>query len=228
MTGISPDLYSQTREVIAASISEHQLRYLFTVDPRLTLWADHIPSSQGLSNLEQAEALIGFLLEQANHRNENGLLLLLKVLGDNIDQADMLHHNLKQLSARLESFLTTIESVQQSSSPHLNQYTLCLGELRITLWSGNYDWMLQAENVGETAVNKATIYLHPGQKIWVNQNRIRLGTLLPQTKSQPITLQISIESNTTKPGCQLGLELIYKSLATKQPMRYQDQIFLVA
>jgi len=93
---LSPATYRQVAQALVASgyFDERQrLQTIFT-DQRVALWRDDVP--EGSSPAARVDAVITFLLERHNVHQENGLVLLLRVLTDRVPADDLAH---EQLSA---------------------------------------------------------------------------------------------------------------------------------
>jgi serine/threonine-protein kinase len=91
--------------------SEAQLRAIFA-DSRISAWRDTLEETH--SPAARVQATIAHLSKRHNIQGENALVLLLRVLVDQIPVSDARHRALAQLAADLEHALT-----------HLGQYELC-------------------------------------------------------------------------------------------------------
>jgi hypothetical protein len=227
MNGLPPDLYNEIREGIIDCCLESDFRHLF-VDARLALWRDHVPGFTGLSPLARAEALIHFLVRQATINDENGLVLFVTALSDRFDPEDSCHQQLKQLASQLTQTLTATEA--ESLEPEIPvDSSLLLGNVKISLKAEKDHWLLQAQNIGQKGIKKAALYIRGSQTVWVNKDRIRLGTLAPQAISTATPIQISVKQpqnvgqNRTY---QLGAEIVYQVQDNGRPVRLQGQFNL--
>jgi hypothetical protein len=227
MNGLPPDLYNEIREGIIDCCLESDLRHLF-VDARLALWRDHVPGFTGLSSLARAEALIHFLVHQATINDENGLVLFLTALSDTFDPEDSCHEQLKQLAGQLAQTLAATEA--ESTEPGIPvDSSLLLGHVKISLKAEKDHWLLQAQNISQEGIKKSVLYLRASQTVWVNKNKVRLGTLAPQAISAATPIQISVKQPQimSQSGTyQLGAEIVYQVQDNGRSVRLQGQFEL--
>jgi len=103
MTGIEPDLYNRLQETLlncGSFESDHKLKAIF-VDGRIVPWADQVPETSNVQT--RIQETITWLSGQARQdTNENGLVLLLRVLSDQKHSDDKCHHDLVKLANELE------------------------------------------------------------------------------------------------------------------------------
>lgn len=105
MNGLDPTLFKDIQETLLRcdhfQMNRVPLKAIF-VDERISLWRDKIPianDSQGL-----VQSIIDWLWNKTrSDTSENGLVLLLQVLQDNVDPNDQLHDKLGGLINRLTS-----------------------------------------------------------------------------------------------------------------------------
>jgi hypothetical protein len=100
--GMAPDLYSRLRAALldcGPFGSEGELRAVF-VDQRISPWRNHLPAAG--NPMQRVEAIISFLYNQYSVAQENALVLLLKVLSEQNDPADVCQQRLAQLADELE------------------------------------------------------------------------------------------------------------------------------
>lgn len=104
MAGIPATLYKQLRRALIDSgyfESDARLRAVFT-DARIHPWRDSLPQANQVS--ERAEAVIDYLYKKSRRdTQENGLVLLLQVLGEKFDEVDSRHQELFRLAGELQT-----------------------------------------------------------------------------------------------------------------------------
>lgn len=133
MAGICSELHNRLRNVLLECEqfeSDRKLRTIFTNDS-LRPWRSSLPQADSLNS--RVGYLIGFLLDK--HRGdtkENALVLFVRLLSEQIDEADDRHQQLKDLAVELEDVLgnnsttnqnkeTTSDSTRGNPSPKNNQ-----------------------------------------------------------------------------------------------------------
>ncbi len=88
MTAISSALYKRLHQTLltcAPTSSDRELRALF-VDRRVAAWRDSLPEAN--SPARRVELLIDFLARQQDEAGNNGLVLLLELLGERLNPGD--------------------------------------------------------------------------------------------------------------------------------------------
>jgi hypothetical protein len=102
MINISPNLYKRLRKILlncGPFANSSELKAIF-IDSRVSCWRDNLPDAVDSAN--RVNIVIDFLLRQFNANEENGLVLLLRVLSDQKGVADVCHQQLIVLSDELE------------------------------------------------------------------------------------------------------------------------------
>ncbi|MBN2004573.1 MAG: sigma-54-dependent Fis family transcriptional regulator [Anaerolineae bacterium] len=98
---LAPDLNGRLQETLIGCgpfDSDQELRTLF-VDTRIAPWREQLP--QASTPIGRARAIIDFLHNQFNSRQENALVLLLRVLCDQTKAENACHRQLAQLAEEL-------------------------------------------------------------------------------------------------------------------------------
>lgn len=234
MKGIPPLLYKVLRNAIldCSTLEDVHLHALFFNDGRLALWEKHLPGLEGLDRLARTEALINFLVNRVNWSNENGLVLFLRVLRDETDVGEACYDRLGKLADQVAVALQQQEETESSViKMRQSEKSLLLADVKVILRQDKNGWFLQAQNVGQRQLKKVTIFLHPGQALWVNKHRFSLGTLLPTAVSTAGPLTISIKQSQggiDKVAYQLGIEVVYLPQLGSQPIRLQKLLEILA
>ena len=235
MKGIPPTLYKVLRSAIldCSTLEDVHLHALFVNDGRLALWEKHLPGFEGLNRLARAEALIDFLVNRVNWTNENGLVLFLHVLRDETDVGEACYDRLGKLAYQVAVALQQLEETKSSvKKTRQGEKSLLLADVKVMLRQDKDGWFLQAQNVGQRQLKKVTIFLHPGQALWVNKHRLSLGTLPPTAVSTAGPLSISLkqplDSSMGKVAYQLGIEVVYLPQSGSQPIRLQKLLEILA
>ena len=99
---ISPELYQNLQTTLlrcGAFRRDSDLPPLF-VDSRISVWRDDLPSANSPS--KRVQAVIDYLLPQANAVGENALVLFLRVLADDKPPGNACHGELHALARALE------------------------------------------------------------------------------------------------------------------------------
>jgi hypothetical protein len=99
---ISPELYQKLQATLlrcGAFRRDSDLPPLF-VDSRISVWRDDLPSANSPS--KRVQAVVDYLLPQANAAGENALVLFLRVLADHKPSGDACHGQLEALAGALE------------------------------------------------------------------------------------------------------------------------------
>lgn len=234
MKGIPPSLNEALRNVLVdcSPLEDVHLRALFVSDERLALWERHLPSLEGLNHLTRIEALIGYLINQANQANENGLVLFLRVLRDETDTREACYERLDRLADQVVVVLREqSETGSHTEKTRLDEKNLLLADVQVTLRQDKKGWFLQAQNISQRPLKKVTFFLHPGPALWVNKHKLSLGTLLPTDVSTSGPIIISIkqpQGSIEREAYQLGIEVVYLPQPGNQPLRLQKllEIFM--
>jgi hypothetical protein len=126
MAGIPSQLHKRLRNVLLECEqfeSDRNLKSIFT-NGSLRPWRFSLPQADSLNS--RVDYLIAFLVDK--HRSdtrENALVLFVRLLSEQIDEADELHQKLKDLAAELEDVLgnnsTTNSSTRGNASSENNQ-----------------------------------------------------------------------------------------------------------
>jgi hypothetical protein len=99
---ITPDLHRRLQETLLNSgffESGKKLRAIF-IDTRINPWRNRLPEANDLQ--ERVLTVIEFMHSKRNDLQENALVLLLRVLSDNIPIGDACHSQLSKLAKELE------------------------------------------------------------------------------------------------------------------------------
>lgn len=106
MSGISDNLLRRLRDTLSRCgpfNSNEELRTAF-IDSRIELWEKNLP--QAASKKTRIDLTIKYLSEKSNSKKENGLVLFLQTLADQIPHNDSCFLEVTNLSKDLESTLT--------------------------------------------------------------------------------------------------------------------------
>lgn len=102
-TGISPEIYSDLRSTLLSlpQFSRHETLRAIFVDKRLAPWRNEI--QEGANAADRVNLTIDYLSQRYDSKTDkNALVLLLKVLSDQIDIRDSCHQDLTKLANALE------------------------------------------------------------------------------------------------------------------------------
>lgn len=102
MSGIPAGLLNRLRDTLGrcpAFESQRALRAVFD-DSRIALWARGVPETTDLQ--ERVNQTITFLHKKENIRNENGLVLFLRILAESLNPDDKLREELETLADEFE------------------------------------------------------------------------------------------------------------------------------
>ncbi|GAB4537203.1 MAG: hypothetical protein Kow0063_23630 [Anaerolineae bacterium] len=105
LPGISPSNYRRLRDNLLECgpfAGDRELRAIF-VDARIRPWRDGLPTAGDRNS--RVNAVIEYLYTQYSEAHENALVLLLRVLSDQIDAGDARHKDLADLADELEHVL---------------------------------------------------------------------------------------------------------------------------
>lgn len=118
MPGIPPEIYPRLRQALSDcdQFKNHgRLFDFFDANEPLKPWCDDLPEID--NRTERAERVIGFLVnEKRSDTQENVLLILLRLLKDQIDPIKPLHQTLSGLLQELSTLLSGSNSDSNSSS----------------------------------------------------------------------------------------------------------------
>ncbi len=234
MQSIPPSLRKALCDTIlnCSPLEEISLRSLFISDEHLSLWERYLPGLEGLDYLARTEALIDFLVNRANRANENGLVLFLRAVRDDTHTEDGCYARLDSLANQVEATLhEQVGSGRYAEKARPDEKSMLLEDVQVTLRKNKEGWFLQAKNVSLRPLRKVTIFLHPGQALWVNKHKLSLGVMLPTAVSTPWPLTFSIkqlQSIIDREAYQLGIEVVYLPQPGSQTVRLQKLLdFLV-
>ncbi|NJN11061.1 MAG: hypothetical protein HC815_24990 [Richelia sp. RM1_1_1] len=124
MAGIPQELLNRLRQALLQCEqfeSDRKLRAIFTYE-QLRPWRFSLPQADSFTS--RVDNLIAFLVDK--HRSdtrENALVLFLRLLSEQIDEADERHQQLADLASELEKAIfrsTPIQNSQQNISPPVN------------------------------------------------------------------------------------------------------------
>lgn len=175
---------------------------------------------------------MAYLFRQENEVGENGLACFLRVIRDETDPEDAWYLQLDALANQVVMAHVGEEAmtVSVANPPASDERRLLLGDLRVTLRRAQQEWTLQVQNGGERPLMRVTLYLHPGQALWVNKHQVRFGTLQPAAVSAPVPLMLSIKQPTSqvhKAAYPMGVEVVYLCPPNSRPQRLQKQIHII-
>lgn len=114
---IPSDLYHRLRtEILRCGpfSSDDTLKTIF-VDERISLWRDEIPNAA--SPKERVNKVIDVLSDRFDHKGQNALALLLRVLEEQFDPADACHQTLNTLAYTVEE--TQVSTLAKPEPPAL-------------------------------------------------------------------------------------------------------------
>ncbi len=124
MSGIPPDLYRRLRNTLLRCgpfDSGRKLRATF-IDSRITQWYDRIPVTT--NPVECMDSLISILHDRCNSRQENALVLFLRVLADRSAPGESCRSELIKLASELEISADIISQLTQALSEQPTQLDL--------------------------------------------------------------------------------------------------------
>lgn len=116
MESIPTNLYARLKTILvkcSAFANDESLRSRF-VDPRISVWSNQLPQATDIEN--RVNMVVACLYNKYNDSYDNALVLLLKVLRDEIHSGDSLHKELNDLINELEQseILASGDTAQQT------------------------------------------------------------------------------------------------------------------
>lgn len=157
MSSIPSSLYVDLEKNLLESgvfDSNDTLKAIF-VDERLEYWAYELPEATSRKN--RVEITIDFLIRKYNYKQENALVLLLRVLGDRISMQDNRYEKFRRLAKEIQALI--------------NQ-KLCKRPLMAQERLGSQDFVRLLEAMGYHILNKAKI---PERNFMFLKCQIKLG-----------------------------------------------------
>lgn len=222
MKGIPAELNKKLRQTWRECISFEDidwLRDLFAFDERISLWHDHLPALDGLSQMARIERLVDFLCQKTNSAGENGLVLFLLAWQDELDPDDDCYRRLAELAGELAADTPS----RDDEEPEPGGRILIFEDLKVMIRpSLNGIWHLQVQNVGQRPLKNVAIWLHPGEAIWTNKSRLAIGVLPEQVVSAALPFKMTLKrasDGANRVDYTLGVEVIYQPQSGGRPVR---------
>lgn len=123
MNGIPANLYSELKKTLFETdrFYDYQTLRAIFVDSRINLWQNKIPKADNPD--QQVAKVIDWLIGQTRHdTGDNGLVLLLRVLQNNIPEADQRFHDLATLATKLdERLINQVEGTSVETNEPQNE-----------------------------------------------------------------------------------------------------------
>lgn len=246
MRGIPPHILNPLRAALIQCppfSDTAELQALFDTDDRITLWLSHLPDVDGTSRIARVEIIIDYLVRQSNQDGDNGLVLFIQVLSDELDQQDAARQQFIDLAQELDTWsaenpsvesFTMLAEVGDNGKIQIPREQISTGEshqilyfdhFKVILWMKQTTWTLQVENISRETLKRMIIGLHPSAALWVNPQQFNIGNLDAHATSAEIPFSISVKQ--TSSACELGIEANYLVSGIHKPLRTRKSLQLL-